>query len=341
MSDSTAASAVGNVYRLPWEGEDATTTEGAAAMLEEELPEEDNSELDEPVPEESGEEDTPEDDGDDTSDESEDDEEPEELEEEPAPRYKVKAGGEEIEVSLDELLNGYSRTADYTRKTQQIAEQRKLIESEAEAARGARNEYAQRLELLEQVLAGQGPAEPDWDALRRTDPTEFAVQFAEHQRHQQQMQALQAEKARVHEQQRREYEAGLEQKLIEESQRLVAAIPEWRDENKAKEGKAALLDYARGLGFTDQELDNVYDHRALVLMNKAMLWDKLQKDGVQKVRLQAAQAPQKAPPLKPGSAPQPARKTQAKDQAQRAYNRLSRTGSVNDAARALELLLDD
>lgn len=38
--------------------------------------------------------------------------------------YKVKVDGEELEVGLDELLNGYSRTADYTRKTQALAEER-------------------------------------------------------------------------------------------------------------------------------------------------------------------------------------------------------------------------
>jgi hypothetical protein len=32
--------------------------------------------------------------------------------------YSVKVDGEEIEVSLDELVNGYSRQSDYTRKTQ-------------------------------------------------------------------------------------------------------------------------------------------------------------------------------------------------------------------------------
>jgi hypothetical protein len=49
---------------------------------------------------------------------------------EEAPKYRVKANGEELEVSLDELLNGYSRTADYQKKTQSLAEQRKAVEAE-------------------------------------------------------------------------------------------------------------------------------------------------------------------------------------------------------------------
>jgi len=49
---------------------------------------------------------------------------------EEAPKYRVKVNGEELEVSLDELLNGYSRTADYQKKTQSLAEQRKAVEAE-------------------------------------------------------------------------------------------------------------------------------------------------------------------------------------------------------------------
>ena len=55
-------------------------------------------------------------------------EQEEEVEE--SPRYRVKVSGEEVEVSLDELLNGYSRTADYQKKTQSLAEQRKAVEAE-------------------------------------------------------------------------------------------------------------------------------------------------------------------------------------------------------------------
>ena len=50
--------------------------------------------------------------------------------EEPKPRYKVKASGEEVEVELDELIKGYQQGADYTKKSQALAEQRKALEAE-------------------------------------------------------------------------------------------------------------------------------------------------------------------------------------------------------------------
>lgn len=40
----------------------------------------------------------------------------------------VKVGGEEVEVTLDEALKGYQRDADYRRKTQELAEQRREVQ---------------------------------------------------------------------------------------------------------------------------------------------------------------------------------------------------------------------
>lgn len=42
--------------------------------------------------------------------------------------YVVKVNGQEQEVTLDELLNGYMRNQDYTRKTQALAEERRNLQ---------------------------------------------------------------------------------------------------------------------------------------------------------------------------------------------------------------------
>ena len=56
----------------------------------------------------------------------------EEVVEEPGETYAVKIDGEEQQVTLDELQNGYQRQADYTRKTQEIAAERDRLQ-QAEA----------------------------------------------------------------------------------------------------------------------------------------------------------------------------------------------------------------
>src|SRR6185312_3409026 len=74
------------------------------------------------------------------AEESEDAEQEEEPEEEPS--YTVKIDGKDATVPLKELLSGYQRTADYTRKTQELAEQRKSAASELESAKAERAHYA-------------------------------------------------------------------------------------------------------------------------------------------------------------------------------------------------------
>lgn len=44
------------------------------------------------------------------------------------PKYKVTVDGQEVEVTQEELLRGYMRQSDYTRKTQQLANQRQQFE---------------------------------------------------------------------------------------------------------------------------------------------------------------------------------------------------------------------
>lgn len=56
----------------------------------------------------------------------EEEEEQEEPQEEP--KYTVKVDGKDVEVTQEELLRGYMRQADYTQKTQQLAEQRRQFE---------------------------------------------------------------------------------------------------------------------------------------------------------------------------------------------------------------------
>ena len=112
------------------------------------------------------------------SDESEDSEQQEEQPRERLPEsVKVKVNGEEVEVTLDELARGYSRQSDYSRKTQQLAEERKAFQAEAEAIRQERAQYATLLGALQKQLeaAVQVDQPPDFDRLYEEDPTRAIV----------------------------------------------------------------------------------------------------------------------------------------------------------------------
>jgi len=237
------------------------------------------------------------------SEESEDYAE-EATEEEPTPTYRVKVGKEEVEVPLDELLKGYSRTADYTRKTQEIAETRKAVEAERakiEEANKLRDVYAQRLSVIEQML-NQDSGE-DLATLKETDPIGYATRVAEQVEREKQLAAVRAEQQRISQQQQAEHGERLKAHLAQEAQKLADAIPEIADPVKGAAVKADIRKYAQGLGFSDQELAQAYDSRAITALYKAMQYDKLVSSKGEATK-KVSQAPRM---LKPGTSTPEAR----------------------------------
>lgn len=252
---------------------------------------------------------------------------------EEAPKYRVKANGEELEVSLDELLNGYSRTADYQKKTQSLAEQRKSVEAERvkidEAAK-TRDTYAQRLQVIEQLLSQQDTTE-NLQELKESDPIAYAIKVAERSEREKQLQAVQAERQRVNQEQQVRYAQQMKEHIDVETEKLKAAIPEFKDEAKAEILRRDIKNYAKA-DYSDQELAQAYDHRAIKYMYKAMLYDKLVagKAGATK---KVASAPKT---LKPGTS-----NPQSSDQeAQKKEMALLRqSGNKRDAAKLFERFL--
>lgn len=262
--------------------------------------------------------------------ESDETEESEEQEEQPTV-YHVKVDGEEIEVTLDELQKGYSRTQDYTRKTQALAEQRKEAEAELSQVRQERAYYAQMLGALEQQLA-QADQAPDWDRLYQENPTEWVRQRELWRDKQDKLNAVKAEQERLTATAQQEAAKVRQEQLQLEAQKLVEAIPEWKDSKKAATERAKLMDAAKAVGYADSELEQIMDHRAVVLLRKAALYDELmgKKSTIKPV-------PSKGPKTsKPGSAgSQPTKQSEAKQ----AQSRLAKTGSMKDAAAAFDFFI--
>ena len=115
--------------------------------------------------------------------------------------FTVKVAGEEISVDLDELKNGYSRTADYTKKSQALAEERKQFSHDRDAVLLERQQYSQLLGALQQQLTAFDEPAPDFDRLYDEDPIEGARQERQYrqrtEQRQQKMQAIAIEQQRV------------------------------------------------------------------------------------------------------------------------------------------------
>jgi hypothetical protein len=264
-----------------------------------------------------------------TEEQSELDEETDE-EEKPTEVYTVKVDGKEIDVTLDELQKGYSRTQDYTRKTQQIAETRKAVEAEASAIRAEREQYAQLLGALKQQLEST-EAPVDMDRLYNEDPIEWVRQSEVMRQKQDKLAAIQSEQQRLSQLTAHQRAQEMQAHLASQQEALIQAVPEWKDSKKAKAEKALLIEFGQKIGFSEEELKNVYDHRAVIALRKAALYDQMMSKRGQ-IKPVINNGPR---PAKPSAAGRVSTSTEAT----RAKQRLAKSGRVNDAASAIELLL--
>ena len=252
-----------------------------------------------------------------------------EYEEEPKPRYKVKASGEEVEVELDELIKGYQQGTDYTKKSQALAEQRKAVEAERghlEQVKQERQAYAQKLQALDSFLTQQNQG-VDLDVLKETDPIGYAVAVAEQSQREKQLAVVRNEQQRIAQQQQSEQQASLQAHLRTESEKLVSLIPELA----TPQGDAVrkqIRDYAKSVGWTDQELSSVYDSRAVQTLYKAMKYEQLQKS-----KPELNKKLQSAPKMMRSGTSAPVTRS---SQDKQVMQRLRETGKVADAAKAFE-----
>ena len=256
----------------------------------------------------------------------------EDTQEEDKPQvFTVKVDGKEIEVTLDELQKGYSRTQDYTRKTQQVAEARKAAEAELQAVRAEREQYAQLLGALSEQVKVAAEPQIDWDRLYREDPIEYVRQREVMRENKEKAAAIQAEQQRLAEIAQQEQIQRFQAVKAKEAQALIEAIPSWKDPAKAKAEKAMLVELGQKMGFTPEELGNIFDHRVVLALRKAALYDQMQakRQGIKPVTNNGPK------PAKPGAA---GRVSQMSDSV-RAKQRLAKTGRVEDAASAIALLL--
>jgi len=275
------------------------------------------------------------------TDESEDSDQQEEQPQERLPEsIKVKVNGEEVEVTLDELARGYSRQSDYSRKTQQLAEERKAFQAEAEAIRQERAQYATLLGALQQQLQSQQQLDqqPDWDRLYDEDPiqaTKLERQWrkAQEERYAK-LSAIQAEQQRLGQAFEQQTTEQMKALLIQQAQRLPEIIPEWKDEKVAAEGKKQLRGWLADQGLSEVEINSLTKAEHVAILRKAMLYDMGNRRAQSSVKPQ----PVATRPIKPGSAAN-VPGTKSVTDVTRAKQRLAKTGTVNDAASVLAAML--
>jgi hypothetical protein len=279
----------------------------------------------------------------DTPDEGTDEAEPEadsdgqnaegEGESEPStePFYTVKIDGKDERVTLKEALAGYQRQADYTRKTEEVANARRATEAEQAQARQQRDEYSRVLSVIQERLGPESgePTAEQWNTLRQSDPGRYAAEWADFQRRENQRNAVKEEQKRIANEKAVETAQTVRQYLDGERVKLVRAIPVLAHPEKGPAEMKAMREAAKTYGFSDAELDQAYDHRMLVMLDKARKWDNHQA-ALAKAKGKIEGAPQV--PAPGARQPPKAAKTVARKAAQEKFNK---TGNIEDAVALL------
>lgn len=204
----------------------------------------------------------------------------EESEESDLPTFTWTVNGEEVQITEEEAKNGYLRQSDYTQKTQEVSDQRKQHEADTAQLNEARTATVKLYETaLVHAQAELAPfASVDWQALKDSDPYEAQEQASNYLAAQQKYNAVATAAQQVQHQQAEEAHKQLVAFVTNEKELLKAAIPEFLDETTAKAYQTKLSEYGTSIGFTKEEMSQAYDHRQLVLLDKAQKYDALMSE---------------------------------------------------------------
>jgi hypothetical protein len=262
-----------------WDSEEQTASEETKAAVDEEAVEEtkEAENTEEEAPEEGQAEEEVEEE---VSAESEESEEELEIVAEEDLKYTIKVDGEELEVGIDELKSGYQRQADYTRKSQALAEQRKeteKIQSERQQLGQERQMYANGLQMLreQQTAKLQDFDTVDWETLKQEDPYAYMIKKDEYRDAQERVNNVAYQQEQVQNEQMQQAQQAKTHFIRQEYTRLVEALPEWEDKDSTI--KEDVRKYAAEVGFLPDEINQLADHRSVLVIKKAMEFDKLTK----------------------------------------------------------------
>lgn len=239
-------------------------------------------------------------------------------------------------VSLKELKAGYLRQSDFTRKTQELAEQRKAYQLQQVDGAQIREQVSQALNgMMQQVAVEfQQMQEPDWAYLAENEPGEYVREkerWSKREAAIKQIYDAQQEVARKN----AEYDQYMRHEAIKNARtELIKRYPaEFSDAKTAKKTLDTVTSYLADNGFSAEEINNTADARIIDIVYRAYKFDQIQN----KVPTAVKKIEQKPALTAPGNTRQ--RASTESDSYKRDFNKLRNTGSINDAVSVISRLL--
>jgi len=276
------------------------------------------------------------------NDESEEsqEEEVEDEDETESTVYTVKVNGQDVEVSEEELIKGYSRQQDYTQKTQQLAEYKRQMDA---AAGQMQQEITQTQQMRSQYVEAlataidtnyahlQQFANVDWDRLKTENREEYLTKRDDYRQAQEQIDQLKSKANEAHQQQQQEMSVQHQQILQEEHSKMVSILPEWAEPDKQRAIAKTVSEFALSKGYTQEELAQLVDHRSILVLMQAKAYEDMTKKQ-HEVRAKKVKN-------KPRVITTKAKRSKSENSAgkrKEKMKRLQSTGHVDDAASLLE-----
>lgn len=222
-----------------------------------------------------------------------------------------------------ELADGVKKMADdlkadYTRKTQSIAEMRRQAEETAKATQQQAELIAVSATKVVELREVQRQIEQieaiDFNTLADQDPQQAIRLQAAHTRLIQQREAKQREVFESQQQAQALTAHERQRALANAAEELKKALPDFTPQMAQ-----AIRENTKAYGFTDAELENVTDHRLVLALRDAMAWRQLQAKKPEAMK-KVAEAPRVIKP----QAPAPKRENQS------ALERLRKTGRASE-----------
>lgn len=199
---------------------------------------------------------------------------------------EIEHEGEKFKIPK-KLKDAFLRQADYTQKTQQVAEQRRAIEVEREQFSNIQRVHQQHLQEIATVTAIDNQLsqfrEVNWQGLSDQDPVQAQKLFFQFNQLQTQRGQLVAQIQQKQAQALNEQQQSVAKQIQEGQAELQRDIKGWSPEIQAK-----LLSYGKEVGFKENELQGITDPRSVKLLHKAFMYDQLVK------KQQTKPAPQEA-----------------------------------------------
>ena len=192
------------------------------------------------------------------------------IEEQTTDLHQVIVNGEKIDVDLEELKAGYQKDADYRRKTEELAIEKRELKAEEDRLN---KQYSTKMEDLNSLVAtlnaeiNNDMNSKELDALWEEDPTEAAKVDRRIQKRKNTIQQAQ-QKLRDHQQ------AQFQEILREEQKKLHLKHPEIADPIKGTTVKSNIMNYLSSKGFSNEDVARIYDSRYFDVIMDGMNYNK-------------------------------------------------------------------